>query len=181
MTDVREVPEESLDEADRRVVRETLHEIRTAPAPAERGRLGCAAGILGLLILIGWPRVADAVPGGDFISPFVWLTGIVLLLGGPAVALFGAGGGGREAAAAVEAALRRLEDPKSDRETLLRAATLLVAHAYTARGPTTVQTFDAGEVAPRIGGRMDLVLAVERRLVEEGAAYPTFTLESDDG
>lgn len=172
---------EALDHVDRRVVRETLEEIRQTPVPAERGRYGCLAAVMGLVVLVAWPRVVDLVPGGEFVSPFVWLAGIVLVLGGPAMALLGSGGGGREAAAAVEAALRRLEDPASDRETLLRAATLLVAHAYTARGPTTVQTFDTEEVAPRIGGRLPLVLAVERRLVEEDAAYPVFSLEAGEG
>lgn len=176
-----EEAEEALDHVDRRVVRETLEEIHQAPVPAERGRYGCLAAVIGLMVLVAWPRVVDRVPGGAFVSPFVWLAGVVLVLGGPAMALLGSGGGGREAAAAVEAALRRLGDPASDRETLLRAATLLVSHAYTARGPTTVQTFDTEKVAPRIGARLPLVLAVERRLVDEDAAYPVFTLEAGDG
>lgn len=172
---------QALDEADGRVVRETLEEIRQAPAPPVRGRLGCLAAVLGLVMLMAWPRVGRQVPGGDFVSPFIWLIGIVLILGGPAVALLGAGGGGRQAAAAVEAALRRLEDPSSDRETLLRAATLLLTHAHTVRGSATVQTFEAHEVEPRIGARLPLVLAVERRLVDEGVTYPVLTLEAGDG
>lgn len=173
-------PRETLDETDRRIVRETLEEIRQAPAPAERGRYGCLAGLIGLVVLIAWPRVVEQVPGGDFVSPFVWLMGIVLILGGPALAVLGRGGGGREAEAAVEAALRRLEDGDSDRGTVLRAATLLLVHAYVSRGPTTVQTFDPPELASRIGSRLPVVQAVERRLVEEGATHPSFTLEAGE-
>ncbi|PWG73494.1 hypothetical protein DF186_22785, partial [Enterococcus hirae] len=78
----------------------------------------------------GWPRVAGAVPGGDFVAPFVTLLGVVLLLGGPVLLFLGAGSQGGAASAAVEAALRRIEDPDSDRETVVRAATVLVLHAY---------------------------------------------------
>lgn len=174
-------PPETLDETDRRIVRETLEEIRQAPAPAERGRYGCLAGLIGLVVLVTWPRVAERVPGGDFIAPFVWLMGIVLILGGPALALLGRGGRGREAEAAVEAALRRLEDRDSDRGTVLSAATLLLAHAHVSRGPATLQTFDPDEVVSRIGARLPVVRAVEHRLVQEGAIHPVFTLETGEG
>lgn len=87
--------------------------------------------------------------------------------------------GWRAAQAAVEAALRRLEDPETDRETAVRAATVLIMHAFTSRGPTTVQTFEPDEVAERVGPRLSLVVAVERDLVADGSAYPMFTLEPD--
>lgn len=172
---------ETLTDHDRRIVRETAEEVRAAPSPATAARFGLPAALLGLVIVLGWPRVRDAVPGGDFVSPIVLLMGILLLLGGPAVMLMNRGGGHSAARAAVEAALRRLEDPRSDRETALRAATVLLIHAYVQAGPTTAETFDPDELAPRIGSRLPLVVAVEEHLVERSWAYPVFTLASDEG
>lgn len=172
---------DALDASDRRVVRETREELLAAPARPDRARLGCPTAILGLLLLVGWPRIADSVPGGSFVSPFILLAGALMLIGGPVLALAGGVGGRRAAEAAVEAALRRLEDPHTDREAALRAATVLIVHAFTSQGPTTVQTFEPHEVAGRVGPRLPLVVAVERELVADGSAYPMFTLEPDDG
>lgn len=172
---------EALDASDRRVVRETREELLAAPATPDRGRLGCPIAILGLLLLVGWPRVADAVPGGSFVSPFVLLAGALMLIGGPVLALAGGARDRRAAESAVEAALRRLEDPDTDREIALRAATVLIVHAFTSQGPTTVQTFEPNEVAERVSLRLPLVVAVERELLADGSAHPMFTLEADDG
>ena len=133
--------------------------------------MGGLAGIAGLVLLVVWPRVVDAVPGGAFLSPFMLLLGAVLLVGGPLMAILG-GAGRRAAAAAVEAALRRLEDPEVDRETTLRAATLLLLHASAVEGAAAPQGADPDEVARRIGGRLSLVRAVERYLVERGSVAP---------
>ncbi|MBT8489371.1 MAG: hypothetical protein KJO65_11155 [Gemmatimonadetes bacterium] len=168
-----------LTEADRRVIRETVDEVQGSPPPTVIARYGIPSALLGGLLLFAWPRVSGSVPGGDFVSPFITLFAVVLLLGGPALVFLGAGGGGRAAAAAVEAALDRFRDPESDGETLLRAATLLILHAYARRGPATVEVFDAVEVQSTLGGHLGLVRAVERYLVDEGKAYPAFTLASD--
>lgn len=172
------VGELGLTDVDRHFVRETAEEISSAPAPDGVRRFGPPAALLGLGILFGWPRIVGAVPGGDFVSPFVMILGVLLLVGGPALLILGGRGGGHAASAAVEAALRRLEDPESDRETAVRAATLLVLHAYARQGPATVHVFDPAEVESRLGSRLPLVVAVERQLVEEGKAYPAFTLAS---
>lgn len=173
-------PVERLTDHDRRVVRETLADLEGATPPGGRAALGCPAAFVGLLVLVVWPRIVDGVPGGDFLSPFVLLGGVILLLGGPVLALLGGGGGARAAEAAVEAALRTLEDPQTDRETILRASTLLLAHAYVRRGPTTTHTFEPVETASRIGERLPVVEAVERHLVEEGVTYPVFTLADEE-
>ena len=168
-----------LSDLERRIVRETLEEIRVSPAPADRARFALPVALLGLVLVVGWPRVVDAVPGGDFVSPFVTLIGVVLVIGGPVLALLGRGGGRLAAGAAAEAALRRLEDPASDRETLIRASTLLVTHAYSSQGPATVETFDHDEARARAGSRLPLLMAVEGYLLDEGSAYPVFTLAPD--
>lgn len=177
----REDPVQRLTDHDRRMVRETLDHLESATPPVGRAALGCPAAFVGLLILVAWPRIVHRVPGGDFVSPFVVLGGVLLLLGGPVLALLGGGGGARAAEAAVEAAFRRLEDPDADRDTVVRASTLLLAHAFVSRGPTTTHTFEPDEAASRIGERLPVVEAVERHLVEEGVTYPVFTLADEEG
>ena len=43
-------------------------------------------------------------------------------------------------------------------------------------GPTTVGTFDRGEVAERLGDALAYVLQVERVLLQRKETYPCFTL-----
>ena len=169
-----------LSEADRRVIRETAEDVRSSPPPSVHARLGIPAAVTGGIILFGWPRVVGQVPGGDFVSPFVTLFAVVLVFGGPALALLGAVGGGRSRLA-VQAALARFDDPESDDETLIRAATLLVLHAHERRGRTTVEVFDPSTVGTALGSRLALVEAVEEYLVEEGAASPAFRHRDPEG
>ena len=200
---MRDPPEARLSDIDRRVVRETVEELEAAPPPSSRRLPGCLAAFVGLALLVGWPRVEERLPGGDFVSPFVLLTGWLLVLGGPLLALFGGGGQERAARAAVEAALRRLEAPEADRETVLRAATLLVVHGWVAGPPGEVEdpsstegsssaegasavagasakrTFDPEEVAPRIGEHLPLVKTVEGHLAGRHGVRPVFTLAED--
>lgn len=176
----REDTVQRLTDHDRRIVRETLADLESATPAVARAALGCPAAFVGLLVLVAWPRIAHRVPGGDFVSPFVLLAGVVLLLGGPVLALLGRGGGARSADAAVEAAFRRLEDPRADRDTVVRASALLLAHAFVSRGPTTTHTFEPDVAASRIGKRLPVVEAVERHLVEEGVTYPVFTLADEE-
>lgn len=177
---VSNLPPERLDDVDRRTVRETREELLAAPAPTDHARFGVPTAILGLVVLVAWPRIVDSVPAGGFVSPFVLLAGALMLIGGPVLAVMGGGGGGRGAEAAVEASLRRLEDPETDRQTALRAATILITHAFWSRGPATFQTFEADEAAARIGPRLPIVIAVEEHLVSNGSAYPVFTLALED-
>lgn len=169
----------SLTDHDRRIVRETVEELESAPPPSGRGPAAWLASLLGLGLLLGWPRISDEVPGGDFASPFVLLLGAVLVLVGPVLALFGGGGGERAAGAAVEAALRRLEEEEPGRETVLRAATLLLLHAHVSGESSRIRIVDPDDVAPRMGDHLPLVEAVERHLVEAGKADPVFTTAED--
>ncbi len=169
-----------LTETDRRVIRETAEDVRSSPPPSVQARLGIPAAVTGGIILLGWPRVVGQLPGGDFVSPFVTLLAVLLLVGGPALALLGAVGRGGSRVA-VQAALARLRDPEADDETLIRAATVLVLHAYEHRGPTTAQVFDPAEVGAALGSGLALVEAVEHYLVEEGAANPAFRDRANEG
>ena len=106
------------------------------------------------------------------------LAGILLVAGG----LFSAALRGRKsraAEAATEAALRQLEGMGGERDVDLRAATLLVSHAYVTDGPTTVRTFDPEEAAARIQARLPLVLAVQEVLSDQLGVWVPFGPESD--
>ncbi len=171
-----EGPREHLTDEDRRVVRETREELIARPRPSEGSAIGCPAAVLGAVVLVGWPRIADLIPGGSFVTPFVVLGGLALLLLGPIRAFTAAPSAFALSSAAVEAALRQLEYAEVDRETTLRAATVLVRHAYVSSGPTMTATFKPAEVAPRIGSAMALVVAVEEYLVTAFDDSPIFSL-----
>jgi hypothetical protein len=169
------------------VVREARDEIVANPLPASRGPVGCFGALGGLVLLGVWPTLRGVVPVGDFVSPFVVLAGIMLVGGGLVSTLF-VGRRTRAADAAVEAALRQLEEDETgpgepaasrDREVDLRAATLLVSHAFVSDGPTTARTFDPDQVAVRVEARLPLVLAVQSVLSDELGAWVPFGPESD--
>ena len=82
--------------------------------------------------------------------------------------------------AAVEAAVRQLEDGDDERDVMLRAATVLLAHAYVSHGPTMTSSFERHAVAPRIERAMPLVLAVEEHLIETEQMYGVFTPDDSE-
>lgn len=168
-----------LDSADRDIVGETHDELLERPPPVSRGPAGCLTGVVGLAILGTWPVWRGAVPGGDFLSPFVILVGVALVLLGPVATLLGRGGR-RTARAAIEAALIRLEDPESDREVCLRAATVLVCHAYLTGTSTPELVLDRPAALARLGPRADLVRAVENHLEESFQVLPALREATPD-
>jgi hypothetical protein len=181
-----DVVPEVLNDRDRMIVREARTEIRETPLPESRGPVGCLGAILGAGVLLVWPQLIDVIPGGDFLSPFVMLLGVVLVVGG-IVSSFFVGKKTRSAHAAVEAALRQLESEAStaalssdERETALRAATLLISHAFISDGPSTVEGFDRAEAATRIGPAMGLVLGVQGVLEGELGVWIPFEVAPDD-
>ena len=177
-----DVVPEVLNDRDRMIVGEARAEIRDAPLPESRGPVGCIGALLGVGVLLVWPQLIDFIPGGDFLSPFVMLLGVVLVVGG-IVSSFFVGKKTRSAHAAVEAALRQLESETSalsseERETTLRAATLLISHAFISDGPSTVAGFDRAEAATRIGPAMGLVLGVQGVLEGELGVWIPFEVAS---
>lgn len=175
-----DVVAEQLTDRDRMIIRETRTEIRETPLPPDRGPLGCVAGLVGLVVLIAWPPIVRQVPAAAFFSPFVMLGGVLALIGGPVASFFGGSSGRSQAHAALESGLRHLEDAESDRETRLRAATLVISHAYISQGPTTSRMLDPDEARPRIGPAMPLVLGVEQFLEDEFSEYSIFSLAPDE-
>jgi len=164
-----------LPEADRRIVREALDEIRATPSPVDRAPLGCAIALPGFAILLIFPVVGRMLALGSGVATLALTLGGALVVVG-VVLWFSAGGFVRgHAQAAAEAALRTLEANDEDRDVLLRAATLLVVNGYATYGPTTSTAVDVDKARARVGRHLGMVEAVESLLLEEGAAYPIFT------
>jgi hypothetical protein len=169
-----------LTDTDRLVIHETLEEIESTPPPADPGPIGCPIALLGVGALVGLPFIGRML---DVPRTVV----VVVVVGGAAALVIGlilsmtSGGFVRGASiAAVEAAVRQLEDGDNEREVLLRAATLLLAHAYVSHGPTMTSSFERHEVGPRIERAMPLVLAVEAHLIEIEQLYPVFTADDSE-
>ena len=171
---------ERLTDHDRRVIREAREEIAATPPPTGRGPIGWFFGLLGAALLVVWPGLVESVPGGAFLNPFVLMAGGLMLVGGPVYALFGRGSTSSAARAAVEAALRLLEGGEAERDEKLRAAALLLAHAYVSDGAAIVQMFQPEEVRGRIASAAPLVVAVERYLIDEFGDPPILTLALED-
>jgi len=157
------------------IVREALADIEAEPPPKDWGAVGVAVALVGLVVLVGVPLLARtmSVPHGVVIAALTAGAAMVVL---GVVARASAGGFARgRSIAAAEAALRHLESDDPDRETALRAATLLLVHAYAMYGPKPSASFDFLAGRRRLGERMAVVEAVERELLRDGRIDPVFT------
>ncbi|HSG09461.1 MAG TPA: hypothetical protein VLA36_13960 [Longimicrobiales bacterium] len=169
-----------LSDIERRIVHEALDEIRATPSPVDRAPLGCAIALPGFAVLLVFPVVGRMLGLGSGVATLALILGGALVVVG-VVLWFSAGGFVRgHALAAAEAALRALEADDEDREVLLRAATLLVVNGYATYGPTTSTAVDVDKARVRLGKHLGMVEAVERLLLEEGAAYPIFTKSDEE-
>lgn len=156
------------------VIEAAREEIEEPPLPLARGQFGCLGAVAGVVVLGAWPKLLEFLPGLSFFSPFAMLFALVGILGGLVVAMSGGQFGRNAARAAIEASLRILEDAESTRDEELRAATVLLSRAYISQGPSVDQMIDKEEARERIGDRMDVVLDVDRYLLEQHEAWPVF-------
>lgn len=169
-----------LTDGHRLLIRETLQEIEETPPPAEPGVYGCGLAILGLVVLVGFGIVGPRFGVGAGVATPILVVGGGALVIGMVLSLTRSGFTRKVAGAATEVALSELEDGEDDEDVLLRAATLLLAHAFVASGETMRSTFDRSEAALRIGERMPLVRAVEEYLTSSESMYPVFTTETSE-
>jgi hypothetical protein len=163
------------------LIRETFQEIEEAPPPANPGKYGCGLSLVGVVVLVGFAVLGPMLGIGFGLATPVLILGGAALVVGLVLALTNRGFERGAAGAATEAALRELEDGEDDEDVLLRAATLLLAHAFVAHGPTMTSTFEPGEAVARIGTRMPLVVAVEEYLTASESLYPVFTSDAEAG
>ena len=105
--------------------------------------------------------------------------GLVVLLGG-LIEVFGGGFFRGAIATDAEEAIQELivEWPDGDADVILEAAIRMLDGSTASSGPVTVETFDAKEVAVRLGPALSYVLGIERFLLERQEIYPVFTLLS---
>jgi hypothetical protein len=164
----------------RLLIRETLQEIEETPPPAEPGLYGCGLAIVGLVVLVGFGILGPRLGVGAGVATPILVVGGGALVIGIVLSLTRGGFTRKVAGAATEAALSELEDGEDDEDVLLRAATLLLAHAFVTSGPSMTSTFDRSEAALRIGERMPLVRAVEEYLTSSESMYPVFTTDTSD-
>ena len=175
---------EELSAHDVGIVRDALEDIEAEPPPKNWGAVGVMAALVGVVALVVVPLLARTVPvpHGAVITALVMGAALVVL---GVVARASAGGFARgRSIAAAEAALRQLESDDPDRETALRAATLLLVHAYAMYGPKPSASFDFLAGRRRLGERVPLVEAVERELLRDNRIDPVFTdapLDEGDG
>lgn len=81
----------------------------------------------------------------------------------------------------IDAAVETLARRGAARDATLEAAVQLLDLAHVSSGPTTIEAFAPGEMRKRLGAAGDLVVEVERALLEEGRIYPVFTLDRAPG
>ena len=154
-------------------------ELLETPLPPAMGQLGCLAAIAGVVVLVAWPPVVDALPALSFFTPFVMLFAVLGVVGGPVFLMFGGQSGRNAGRAAIEASLRVFEDANADREEQLRAAAVLLQRAYISQGPSTDLIMDVEEARERIGDGLGLVLEVEQHFSERFGSWPVFDSSED--
>ncbi len=170
-----------LEAEDVAIVREAMDEIEDEAPPKNWGAVGVVGAVMGVVTLAALPLAAHfgTLPRIAVVTALA-VGGVLVVLG--VVARTSAGGFARgRSVAAAEAALRQLESDDDGRETALRAATLLLAHAYAMYGPKAVASFDFAKGRTRLGERIALVEAVEAELVRNGRIHPVFTDEEATG
>lgn len=169
---------EWLDSEDVAIVRDAMDEIEAEPPPKNWGGVGVVAAVMGAVTLVGVPLAGrfGELPRAAVVTALA-VGAVLVVLGVVARASAGGFARGRSVAAA-EAALRQLESDEDDRETTLRAATLLLAHAYAMYGPKVQASFDFVDGRRRLGERLALVEAVEEELVRNRRIHAVFTDEA---
>ena len=103
--------------------------------------------------------------------------GLVTLVGG-FLGIYGGGFFRGAIATDVEEAVQELmaEWPDGDPTIIREAAIRILDQSTVSTGPVTVGTFDAKEVAIRLGPALNYVLGIERFLLKRQEIYPVFTM-----
>jgi hypothetical protein len=122
---------------------------------------------------------------GTELSPrLIFTTGAVLAITALISGLLGVFGGGFVSGAIVadvKEAVEQLiaEYPDGDPDLIAEAAVRILDGAYSTTGPSTVHTFDRGEVAGQLGNALDYLIRVEKVLCDHEEIYPVFTSGTD--
>lgn len=138
---------------------------------------GCMVAFFGIVILTMTPSIGRWVEIPQVLATALLILAAVLLFGGAALSLFSGRIRKKADIGIAEDALVHLpkEGASPDDSKALRAAVRLLRHAFTTHGPTTFASYEAREMAGRLGRSLLLVQAVERVLVRHDGEYPVFT------
>ena len=168
-------PGESPGGLERQEMIDTLARVRDRPPPTDPSSGGCAVAIVAIITLVLMPFIGR---GFDLSKGAMLGLGIALGLGALVGGFLGIFGGGfvRGAIVAdVEEAIEELmvEWPGGDPAVIREAAIRILDQSTVSTGPVT---FDAKEVAIRLGPALNYVLGIERFLLERQEIYPVFTI-----
>ncbi len=161
---------------------DSLERLRDRPPPTDPSGGGCVVAIVAIITLVLMPFIGR---GFDLSSGAMLGLGIALglatLLGG-LLGIFGSGFYRGAIAADVEDAVQELmvEWPDGDPAVIRDAAITILDQSTVSTGPVTVETFDAKEVAIRLGPALNYVLGIERFLLKRQEIYPAFTMLEEE-
>ena len=179
-------PGDSPESLERQEIMETLVRLRDRPPPTDPSGWGCVVVIMAIITLVLMPFVGPGfgLSGGAMLGIGIGI-GLVALVGG-FLGIYGSGFVGGAIAADAEEAIVELmvEWPDGDPAVIREAAITILDQSTVSTGPVTVETFDAKEVAIRLGPALNYVLGIERFLLERQEIYPVFSLlkgRSDSG
>lgn len=164
---------------------DTLARMRDRPPPTDPSSGGCVAAIVATIALVLMPFVGPAFLSWGAMLGIGIALGLVVLLGG----LLGIFGGGFFRGAIAEDAEEAIVElmvqwPDGDPDLIREAAIRILDQSTVSTGPVTVETFDAKDVAIRLGPALNYVLGIERFLLQRREIYPVFTMleeRSDSG
>ena len=169
-------PGDSLVGLERQEIMDTLARLRDRPPPSDPSSAGCVVAIVAMVTLVLVPFIGRAVDlsGGAMLRIGIGLVALVAGLLG----IFGGGFVRGAVVADVEEAIEELivEWPDGDPAVIREAAIRILDQRSVSTGPVTVETFDAKEVAIRLGPALNHVLGIERFLLERQEIYPVFTM-----
>ncbi len=167
---------------ERQEIIDTLERLRDGPPPSDPSSAGCVAAIVAVITLVLMPFFGQSLDLSSRTMLGIGIAlGLVALLGG----IFGIFGGALPRGAViaeVEEAIQELivEWPDGDPAVIRRAAIKILDGSMVSTGPASVETFDAKEVAIRLGPALPYVLGIERFLLERQVIYPAFTMLEEE-
>ena len=164
-----------------RAILASLRRLREAPPPSNPASPGCFAALVAIAGLVALPFVAPRFSIGSATTWIIAAGLALVLVVGALLSVFGGsfvtGGIASDADEAAEQLIA--EFPDGDVAGMREAAVRILGGANSSQGPTTVNTFDAHEMAERLGAALPYVKRIERFLLKEQQIYPVFTDTED--
>lgn len=163
---------------EQRKIIDTLARLRDRPPPTDPSAAGCVIAVSSIVTLALLPFAGRwfNLSGGAAWAIGIGL-GLVSLLGG-ALGIYGGMFYRGAVSADVQEAIRELmvEWPGGNPAVIREAALRILDGWSVSTGPTSVETFDAKDVATRLGPALDYVLGVQHFLLERHEIYQVFTV-----